>query len=174
MCYTDTYAVPRSDIAYHHGEDIFAQLGAPVLAVADGTVYSVGWEKLGGNRLWLRDGAGNLFYYAHLAAYSTLAANGRQVHAGEVLGFVGNTGDAEGTQYHLHFEIHPVSFLFLGYLQKWRPPDKVQLRPAVGGGVAVALGPPPGAMLLESTDISIADGLDPSSLERVLAGRPAG
>jgi hypothetical protein len=52
----------------------------------------------------------------------------------------------------------------------------VRLRPAVGGGPALAatLGPPPGAVLLQSIDISTADGLDPGSLQRILASRPEG
>ena len=111
----DTFGAARATTIWHHGQDIFAALGAPVLAVADGTVFSVGWNRVGGNRLWLRDRDGNEFYYAHLAAFSPLAVNGGRVQAGDVVGFVGNTGDAETTPYHLHFEIHPSSLLFLGY-----------------------------------------------------------
>ena len=113
----DTFGAPRGDIAsgWHHGDDIFGQLGSPLLAVADGTVFSVGWNDIGGYRLWLRDKAGNEFYYAHLSAYSPFAVNGNQVKAGTVLGFMGNTGDASTTPYHLHFEIHPVGLLYLGY-----------------------------------------------------------
>src|SRR5205823_14692474 len=99
----------------HHGDDIFAPLGAPILAVAKGTVFSVGWNDVGGNRLWLRDGQGNQYYYAHLSAYTPAAVNNAHVRAGTVLGFVGNTGDAEGTPYHLHFEVHPVALLGMGY-----------------------------------------------------------
>src|SRR4029450_8335498 len=113
--YGDTFGAPRADVTWHHGADIFAPLGAPVLAVADGTVFSVGWNKLGGWRLWLRDRGGHEFYYAPLPAYSPYALNNAQVRAGTVLGFVGNTGDADGTPYHLHFEIHPVVLLGLGY-----------------------------------------------------------
>jgi len=113
----DTFGAPRGDVAsgWHHGEDIFAPLGAPLLAVADGTIFSVGWNNLGGYRLWLRDQEGNEFYYAHLSAYSPFAVNGRHVKAGTVIGFVGNTGDAQSTPYHLHFEIHPVGMLYMGY-----------------------------------------------------------
>src|SRR5439155_12569766 len=68
VAYVDSFGAARSDVPYHHGDDIFAPLGAPVLAVANGTEYSVGWERPGGNRLWLRDRAGNEFYYAHLSA----------------------------------------------------------------------------------------------------------
>src|SRR5207247_33459 len=84
----DTFGAPRGDVpsGWHHGEDIFGQLGEPLLAVADGTVFSVGWNDLGGYRLWLRDKAGNEFYYAHLSAYSPFAVNNRQVKAGTVLG----------------------------------------------------------------------------------------
>src|ERR671937_104495 len=115
--YSDTFGAFRGDVSgnWHHGDDIFAPLGAPVLAVAKGTVFSVGWEDIGGNRLWLRDQYGNEFYYAHLSAYTPLAVNNAHVEAGAVLGFVGNTGDAEGTPYHLHFEIHPVGLLGMGY-----------------------------------------------------------
>jgi hypothetical protein len=115
--YADTYGANRSDIrdGWHHGDDLFAPLGAPVIAVADGTLSLVGWEKLGGWRLWLTDARGNQFYYAHLAGYSPQALHHRRVHAGEVLGFLGRTGDAFTTEPHLHFEIHPVGLLRLGY-----------------------------------------------------------
>ena len=115
-------------------------LGAPILAVADGTVFSVGWNEIGGWRLWLRDSGGNEFYYAHLSAYTSLAVNGRHVTAGQVLGFVGNTGDAQGTPFHLHFEVHPVSMLFLGYdgavdptkyLDAWKRLEDIRILPAV-------------------------------------------
>ena len=101
--------------SYHHGDDIFGELGQPIVALADGTIFSLGWNKIGGNRLWLRDRQGNAFYYAHLSAFSTLVFNGARVKAGQVIGFMGNTGDAEGTPTHLHFEVHPVSLLYLGY-----------------------------------------------------------
>src|SRR5438034_7456284 len=115
--FTDTFGAFRGDVPgnWHHGDDIFAPLGAPVLAVAKGTVFSVGWEDIGGNRLWLRDQYGNQFYYAHLSAYTPLAVNNAHVSAGAVLGFVGNTGDAQGTPYHLHFEVHPLGLLGEGY-----------------------------------------------------------
>ena len=183
--YGDTFGAGRSDISsgWHHGDDLFGQLGQPVLAVADGTVFSVGWNKVGGNRLWLRDGRGNEFYFAHLAAFSSLAVDGTHVRAGDVLGFMGETGDAEGTPVHLHFEIHPVSMLYLGYdgavdpttyLAGWRKPKQIDFpagaawAPPVPGG---ATAPEPGAILLQASDISQAAGLDPASIERMLTAR---
>jgi hypothetical protein len=67
----------------------------------------VGWNTLGGNRLWLTDGRGTGYYYAHLSAYAPSAYDGASVRAGEVLGYVGNTGQAATTPPHLHFEIRP-------------------------------------------------------------------
>jgi len=178
--YVDTFGAPRADVTYHHGDDIFGQLGQPLLACADGIVFSVGWNKVGGNRLWIVDSQGNQFYYAHLSAFSNAAVNGAHVKAGQVVGFMGNTGDAEGTPYHLHFEIHPVSLLYLGYdgavdptpyLDAWQHQQDLPF-PIAGGWVPVipggAVAPEPGAILLGVNDISTADGLDPASLTRAL------
>jgi murein DD-endopeptidase MepM/ murein hydrolase activator NlpD len=186
--YSDTFGADRSDVSggWHHGDDIFGQLGQPILAVADGTVFSVGWNTVGGNRLWLRDGAGNEFYYAHLSAYSTLAADGAHVQAGDVLGFMGNTGDAETTPYHLHFEVHPVSLLNRGYdgavnptryLDGWKRLEDVTF-PGGGAWAPLVHGqgtvPEPGAILLQVSDISQAGGLDPASLRRALVAQRSG
>lgn len=129
--YVDTYGGVRNDIydGWHHGDDLFASLGTPVVAVATGKLSLVGWNELGGWRLWLTDGKGNSFYYAHLAGYSRWILDHPNVKAGQVVGFLGRTGDAFTTDPHLHFEIHPQLYLKLGYdgavdpttyLQKWR------------------------------------------------------
>ncbi len=179
--YSNTFNAPRATTGWHHGEDIFAPLGAPILAVANGIVYSVGWNDVGGLRFWLQDSAGNEFYYAHLSAFSPLAINGAQVRAGDVIGFVGNTGDAEHTPFHLHFEIHPVSLLYRGYDGSAVPPYPyltawkrlTDLPFAAVSGWAPPLSdssraPKPGAILLQSRDISTGSGLDPGSLERAM------
>jgi murein DD-endopeptidase MepM/ murein hydrolase activator NlpD len=103
----DDFGAARADTGKHQGNDVFAPFGAPVLAVADGTVHRVGTLPISGNRLWLHTEAGDAFFYAHLSAFSPDAQNGRKVKAGTVLGFTGNTGDAEPTPPHVHFEIHP-------------------------------------------------------------------
>ncbi len=187
----DTFGAPRADVdeGWHHGEDIFAPLGTPLLAVADGTVFSVGWNDIGGWRVWLRDREGNEFYYAHLSAYSPLAVNGRQVKAGDVIGFMGKTGDAEYSPVHLHFEIHPVSMLALGYhgvvapypfLLSWGRAQDISFAagrvylPVGGSRGGVGVAPPAGAILLESNDISRASGLVPGALAQALSGRAPG
>ena len=182
--YIDTFGAPRAGATYHRGDDIFGTLGQPVVAVTDGTVFSVGYDKTGGNQLWLLDAAGNEFYYAHLSAFSTAAKNGAQVRAGEVIGFMGNTGDAAQTPVHLHFEVHPASLLYLGaagavdptyYLNAWKHLKTLPypIAPAWAPNVhGLAAGPEPGAILLGMNDISSADGLDPASIRRALAPSP--
>ena len=186
--FIDTFGGFRGDVPgnWHHGDDIFAALGAPLLACADGIVFSVGWNDLGGNRLWLRDDQGNEFYYAHLSAFTPLAKNGRRVKAGEVLGFVGNTGDAQGTPTHLHFEVHPFSLLFMGYdgavnptpyLQAWKHLQDVRFYNVAGWLAQTGISDPapkPAAILLQVSDISEASGLDPGSLQRAMAVRDRG
>jgi murein DD-endopeptidase MepM/ murein hydrolase activator NlpD len=144
--YVDTYGAGRNDIydGWHHGDDLFAPLGTPIVAVARGTLSLVGWNQLGGWRLWLTDHKGNSFYYAHLAGYARWILTHPHVRAGQVIGFLGRTGDAFTTAPHLHFEIHPrqPAFVKLGYdgavdpttyLQKWKvehvPADEMP-RPA--------------------------------------------
>lgn len=140
--FIDTYGNGRSDVSggWHHGDDIFAPLGQPVVAVADGTINRVGWNPVGGWRLWLQDRNGDSFYYAHLSGYTRLAREGETVKAGEQLGFVGNTGDAFTTAHHLHFEVHPASLDRLGYdgavdpttyLNSWRRVQRVEQLPPV-------------------------------------------
>ena len=176
--FTDTWGAPRATVAWHHGVDIFAPHGTPVLAVADGVLFSVGWNRIGGRRLWLRDREGNFFYYAHLSGFAEIAIDEARVAAGTVIGYVGDTGDAEGTSPHLHFEIHPVSLLSLGYdgavdpfpyVTSWRRLDRaLDLTTAPGQAATSVAAPAAGAFLLGFRDISSASGLSAGSLARTL------
>lgn len=96
---------PRDEGAReHHGIDIFAPRGTPVVAVTEGTVARTGNSGLGGKTIWLRDRRGRSFYYAHLD--SQLVRSGARVNAGDTLGLVGNTGNARLTPPHLHFGLY--------------------------------------------------------------------
>jgi murein DD-endopeptidase MepM/ murein hydrolase activator NlpD len=89
----------------HHGVDIFAPRGTPVVAAVAGTVYRVNETPRGGRVVWLRDERrGYRFYYAHLDRQ--LVANGASVEPGDTLGVVGNTGNARTTPPHLHFGVY--------------------------------------------------------------------
>jgi peptidoglycan LD-endopeptidase LytH len=86
----------------HEGVDIFAPRGTPVVAVAAGRVIQARTTPVGGRVIWLADHASDLsYYYAHLDRIHV--AEGSYVNAGDVLGTVGNTGNAAGTSPHLHF-----------------------------------------------------------------------
>jgi len=89
----------------HHGIDIFAPRGTPVLAATDGVVRSTSPNTLGGNVVWLADARRpQSLYYAHLDRH--VVSEGQQVRTGDTLGFVGNTGNARTTAPHLHFGIY--------------------------------------------------------------------
>jgi hypothetical protein len=100
------------------------------------------------------------------------------------VGFLGNSGDAERTPFHLHFEIHPSALLFLGYdgvvdptpfLDAWRRLEDIRFPTGMAWAPAIAPhshAPVPGAILIQARDISSADGLDPGSLQRVLKPVP--
>ncbi|HET9466854.1 MAG TPA: M23 family metallopeptidase [Vicinamibacterales bacterium] len=89
----------------HQGIDIFAPRGTPVVASADGWISSTSPNTLGGNVVWLWDSArGHTLYYAHLDRHAV--ERGQRVRKGDVLGYVGNTGNARTTAPHLHFGIY--------------------------------------------------------------------
>jgi murein DD-endopeptidase MepM/ murein hydrolase activator NlpD len=159
--FQNDFGAPRADTQHNQGADLFAPLGTPVLAVHDGTLVQVGWSDIGGRQEWLKDDQGNLFYYGHLSAYAPVAKTGAAVHAGDVIGFLGDSGDAQGTPYHLHFEIHPAG--------KWAVPPFAYVsawlnNSAPLGGVTPAAGHPVGIVPLASFDISTSSGLDPQSV----------
>lgn len=98
------FAAPRGDgTRSHAGNDIFAREGTPLVAVDDGTVR-MGNDPLGGNIINLIATDGARYYYAHLQGFE---GSPRPVRAGEVIGYVGRTGNAATTQPHVHFEVHP-------------------------------------------------------------------
>jgi peptidoglycan LD-endopeptidase LytH len=89
----------------HQGVDIFAPRGTPVLAAADGWVTGATENRLGGKVVWVWNPAsGEALYYAHLDRQEV--SPGARVRAGDVIGRVGNTGNARGTPPHLHFGIY--------------------------------------------------------------------
>lgn len=101
--FTNTWLAPRSGGRQHKGVDMFADEGTPVVAPVAGQVEFAD-DSLGGLAFHLWGDDGDYFYGAHLSSY---AGTSRDVAAGEVIGHVGHTGNADETAPHLHFEVHP-------------------------------------------------------------------
>jgi murein DD-endopeptidase MepM/ murein hydrolase activator NlpD len=97
----DTWGAPRSGGRSHQGVDMMSPAGTPLVAVVAGNA-TMRTNTLGGNVISLTGSDGNGYYYAHLSAWE---GGSRSVTAGEVIGYVGATGNT--TANHLHFEIHP-------------------------------------------------------------------
>lgn len=102
----DSWHAPRDGGArVHKGIDIFAPRGTEVVAVADGIVSFIGDQRLGGHCIWLTTENGASFYYAHLDRWAPGLYEGMEVQSGDLLGYVGNTGNAKNTPSHLHFGV---------------------------------------------------------------------
>jgi murein DD-endopeptidase MepM/ murein hydrolase activator NlpD len=101
----DSWGGVRSEGRAHEGTDIFALRGTPVISTTHGVVVRKGWNRLGGRRVLVLGPAGWSHYYAHLDEWSTIGL-GDWVEVGTVLGYVGDSGDAQGTPTHLHYGIY--------------------------------------------------------------------
>ncbi|MFK8025801.1 MAG: M23 family metallopeptidase [Ilumatobacter sp.] len=99
--FEDSFGWARSGGRSHQGVDLIAARGTPVVAVRDGFA-NLKTSRLGGRAAWLTTPEGDEFYYAHLDDWN---GESRDVMAGELIGWVGSTGNARGA--HLHFEAHP-------------------------------------------------------------------
>jgi peptidoglycan LD-endopeptidase LytH len=105
---TDTWGSPRGEGRTHQGIDIFAPRNTLVLSATHGLVVRRGWNRLGGRTVSVMGPGGYHHYYAHLEAWD-LPDVGDWVEPGQVLGYVGTTGNAAGTPPHLHYGIYSMS-----------------------------------------------------------------
>jgi peptidoglycan LD-endopeptidase LytH len=109
----DNFGDPRPGGRIHEGTDIMATLGQEVYAVVDGTlgfqvIDGTPGSELSGNAWRLTVAGGKTYYvYMHLSAFATGLQNGSVVYQGQLIGYVGDTGNPGPGNYHLHFELHP-------------------------------------------------------------------
>ena len=102
----DTYSDARSEGRTHDAIDIPAAAETPVLAAADGKIIKLFQSERGGTTIYqLSANQEMIFYYAHLSHYAEGLAEGNVVKQGEVIAYVGDTGNAGASNYHLHFSI---------------------------------------------------------------------
>ena len=102
--FSDSFGTPREGHRSHAGNDIFAKRGTPVIAGVDGAIRTVEGGRAGIG--YYLDGVDGVTYYgAHMNERKV--TNGQHVQRGDVIGTVGNTGNASSTPTHLHFEIKP-------------------------------------------------------------------
>ena len=100
--FMNDWGFPRSGGRFHEGNDLFAARGTPAVATVSGTaVQKTG--AIGGKQVKLLGDDGASYYYTHLDQFGT----GGRVNAGDVIGYVGNSGNAAGGPMHVHFEVHP-------------------------------------------------------------------
>ncbi|QIK80603.1 peptidoglycan DD-metalloendopeptidase family protein [Lysobacter sp. HDW10] len=126
---TDTFSDARSGGRVHDAIDIMAPAGTPVVAVADGTIVKLFNSKLGGTTLYQFDDQGEVaYYYAHMQAYAPNVVENMKVKQGDVIGYVGSTGNASPTAPHLHFAI-----MVLGPEKDWWKGVAINPFPFLGG-----------------------------------------
>lgn len=101
----NSWGAARSGGRAHEGIDIFAPKGTPVVSTTRGVVTRAGTNRLGGQFVGVLGPGLEWHYYAHLDRFGAFR-EGDIVQPGDVLGYVGNTGNARGTQPHLHYGIY--------------------------------------------------------------------
>ncbi len=125
----DTFTDARSEGRVHDAIDILAPAGTPVLAVADGTIEKLFDSDRGGLTVYQFEPGGRYcYYYAHLQRYADGLAEKQAVTRGQVIGYVGSTGNASPQAPHLHFEIHR-----LGPEKQWWKGESLNPYPVLRG-----------------------------------------
>lgn len=102
----DTFGAPRGRDRTHAGIDIFGKRGTPVRSATPGVVADIRDSGLGGRQVWVIGPGRERYYYAHLEDWADGLARGKVVQPGDLLGHVGDTGNAKGTPPHLHWGIY--------------------------------------------------------------------
>ncbi|TCB35324.1 M23 family metallopeptidase [Acinetobacter sp. ANC 4910] len=103
---SDTWGASRSQGRRHEGIDIMAPRGTKVYSTTEGLIADLRDNNLGGKVIWVLGPSGSWHYYAHLNEHKRGLAVGDYVKKGDLIGYVGNTGNARHTAPHLHYGIY--------------------------------------------------------------------
>lgn len=106
VSFINDWGFPRSGGRTHKGTDMFASYGNEIYAVTSGTVKARD-HGLGGIHVWLYGDDGNEYYLAHMSGWGPGIETGVRVAQGQVIGYIGTSGNAAGTPPHTHLQIHP-------------------------------------------------------------------
>lgn len=128
----NTWHAPRGANRLHEGQDIFAPRGTPTYSATRGYIYNIGQNGLGGQTVSVIGAGGRVYYYAHFDSYAPGIAEGDYVTPQTVLGYVGTTGNAQGTPPHLHFGVYALTGAInpLPLLTDRTEPNKLERKPA--------------------------------------------
>ena len=130
----DTFHAGRGKGRTHRAIDIMAPWGTPVLAADDGKVAKISRNRGGGLAIYQTDTSGRfVYYYAHLAGYAEDLREGQALRRGDVIGFVGTTGNAPDSAPHLHFAVQ-----LLQREGRWWKGEPLNPYPALTHGYATA------------------------------------
>lgn len=102
----NTWHAPRGVNRLHEGQDIFAPRGTPTYSATRGYIYNISQNGVGGQTVSVIGAGGRVYYYAHFDSYAPGISEGDYVTPQTVLGFVGTSGNAQGTPPHLHFGVY--------------------------------------------------------------------
>lgn len=103
--FRDSWLEPRPyRNGYHHGTDLIAAEGTPLVAMEAGYVYSMGFHWAGGNGLYIRGNSGDIYYYAHMQKFAPGLSTGDRVGVAQLVGYVGNTGVSSIAHLHLGYQ----------------------------------------------------------------------
>ncbi len=126
---SDTYGDARGSDRSHNAMDIMAPTGTPVLAVSDGRLAKIFDSKAGGLTLYQFDPSETYnYYYAHLDRYAEGLTEGQMLRRGQVIGYVGSTGNANPAAPHLHFAVYR-----LGPEKRWHEGAPINPYPLLRG-----------------------------------------
>ena len=103
VTFRDSWGEPRPGGRTHAGTDMMAATGTPLVAIEDGYIWYMSWHYAGGNGLYIQGDSGDRWYYAHLDSYASGISTGVSVSAGQLVGYVGETGNASVPHLHIGY-----------------------------------------------------------------------